>query len=105
MRVFFCLIFLITINDPYLPDMTLKEISKSLKGKVSKEERFFRCLITHLIQREGIQTLYNTKKFCNYLLSIGEQDGSEMFIFLKQRREEFLDNTEDIILKHLMVVK
>tara|TARA_B110000285_G_scaffold200487_1_gene234419 strand:- start:439 stop:696 length:258 start_codon:yes stop_codon:yes gene_type:complete len=85
--------------------MTLKEISKSLKGKVSKEERFFRCLITHLIQTEGIQSLYNMKKFCNYLISIGEQDGSEMFIFIKQRREEYLKSTEDIILKHLMVVK
>ena len=85
--------------------MTLREINKTLKGKVSKEERFFRCLITHLIQREGIQTFYNTKKFCQYLISIGEQDGSEMFIFLKHRREEFLNNTEDIILKHLMVVK
>jgi len=86
--------------------MTLKEISKSLKGEdIPVEERFFRCIITHLIKSQGIQTLYNTKKFCNYLISIGEQDGSEMFIFLKQRREEFLDNTEDIILKHLMVVK
>ena len=85
--------------------MTFKEINKILKGKVSKEERFFRCIITHLIKSQGIQTLYNTKKFCQYLISIGEQDGSEMFLFLKQRREEFLDNTEDIILKHLMVVK
>jgi len=85
--------------------MTLKEISKSLKGKVSKEERFFRCLITHLIQTEGIQSLYNMKKFCNYLILIGEKDGGEMFLFLKHRREEFLNNTEDIILKHLMVMK
>lgn len=84
--------------------MTLREINKRLKGKVDNEERFFRCIIGTLIQREGIQSLYNTKKFCNYLLSIGEQDGSEMFIFLKQRREEFLINTENIILKHLLVV-
>ena len=85
--------------------MTLKEINKILKGKeITAEERFFRCIITHLINTEGIQTLYNTKKFCNYLISIGEQDGSEMFIFLKQRREEFLDNTQDIILRHLLVV-
>ena len=85
--------------------MTLKEISKSLKGKVSKEERFFRCIIIRIIQREGIQTLYNTKKFCQYLISIGEQDGSEMFIFMKQRREEYIKSTEDVILKHLMVLK
>ena len=85
--------------------MTLKEINKILKGKVSKEERFFRCIITHLINTEGIQTLYNRKKFCNYLLSIGEQDGSEMFILLKNKREDFLKNTQDIILKYLMVVK
>ena len=85
--------------------MTLKEISKSLKGKVSKEERFFRSLMTHLIKTQGIQTLYNTKKFCQYLILIGEQDGSEMFLFLKNRRKEFLDNTESIILKHLMIVK
>ncbi len=85
--------------------MTLKEISKSLKGKVSKEERFFRCIIIRIIQREGIHTLYNTKKFCQYLILIGEKDGGEMFIFLKHRREEFLNNTEDIILKHLMVIK
>ena len=79
--------------------MTLKEISKSLTGKISKEERFFRCIIIRIIQREGIQTLYNTKKFCQYLISIGEGEGTEMFIFMKQRREEFLINTEDIILK------
>ena len=75
--------------------MTLREMSKSLKGKVSKEERFFRSLMMHLIKTQGIQTFYNTKKFCQYLISIGEQDGSEMFLFLKQRREEFLINTED----------
>ena len=84
--------------------MTMREINKRLKGKVDKEERFFRCIITHLIQREGIQTLYNTKKFCKYLISIGEKDGSEMFIFMKQRREEYLKSTEDIILRHLLVV-
>lgn len=85
--------------------MTLREINKRLKGKVDKEERFFRCIITHLIQREGIQTLYNTKKFCQYLMSIGEVDNSEMFILLKNKREEFLKNTQDIILRHLLVVK
>jgi hypothetical protein len=85
--------------------MTFKEINKSLKGKVSKEERFFRCIITHLIQTEGIQSLYNMKKFCNYLILIGEKDGGEMFILLKNKREDFLKNTQDIILKHLMVVK
>lgn len=84
--------------------MTLREINKRLKGKVDKEERFFRCIITHLIHTEGIQTLYNTKKFCKYLISIGEQDGSEMFILLKNKREEFLNNTQDIILRHLLVV-
>ena len=85
--------------------MTLREMNKTLKGKVSKEERFFRCIIIHLIETEGIQSLYNMKKFCNYLILIGEKDGSEMFNFLKQRREEFLDNTQDIILKQLMVVE
>ena len=86
--------------------MTLSEINRILKEKeITVEERYFRRLICNIIQTQGIQTFYNTKKFCNYLLSIGEQDGSEMFLFLKQRREEFLINTEDIILKHLMVVK
>ena len=86
--------------------MTLSEINRILKEKeISVEERYFRCLISNLIQtHQGIQTLYNTKKFCNYLLSI-EQDGSEMFLFLKNRRQEFLDNTQDIILKHLLVVE
>ena len=85
--------------------MTIKEINKRLKGKnITVEERFFRCVIGNLIQREGIQTLYNTKKFCQYLISIGEQDGSDMFIFMKQRREEFLNNTQDIILRQLLVV-
>ena len=83
----------------------MREINKRLMGKVDKEERFFRCLITHLIQTEGIQSLYNMKKFCNYLISIGEVDGSEMFIFLQQRREDFLDNTKDIILRQLLVVE
>ena len=86
--------------------MTIREINKILKEKkITAEERFFRCIITHLINTEGIQTLYNTKKFCQYLISIGEQDGSGMFFFMKQRREEYLKSTEDIILKHLMVVK
>ena len=86
--------------------MTLNQINKILKGKdISVEERYFRCLISNLIQTEGIQSLYNMKKFCNYLLSIGEQEGSEIFLFLKNRREEFLINTEDIILKHLLVVE
>jgi hypothetical protein len=97
---------LIVILDAYLPDKTLKEINKILKEKdIAVDKRFFRCIITQLIHTEGIKTLYNTKKFCQYLISIGEQDGSEMFLFLKQRREEFLINTEDIILKHLLVVK
>lgn len=86
--------------------MTFQEMNKILKGKVlSKEEKYFRCFIAHVIDSEGIQTLYNKKKFCEYLLLIGEKDGSEMFNFLKQRREEFLENTQDIILKQLMVVK
>ncbi len=86
--------------------MTLNEINKILKGKeITVDERYFRCLISNLIQTQGIQTLYNTKKFCEYLISTGEQDGSEIFIFLKKRRQEFLDNTEDIILKHLLVVE
>ena len=86
--------------------MTLNEINKILKGKeITVEERYFRCLICNIIQTRGIQTLYNTKKFCEYLISIGEVDGSEIFIFLKNRRELFLNNTEDIILKHLLVVE
>ena len=86
--------------------MTLNEINRILKEKeITVEERYFRCLISNLIQTRGIQTLYNTKKFCEYLISIGEVDGSEIFIFLKNRRQEFLDNTQDIILKHLLVVK
>ena len=86
--------------------MTLNQINKILKGKdISVEERYFRCLISNLIQTEGIQSLYNMKKFCNYLLSIGEQEGSEIFLFLKNRRQEFLDNTQDIILRQLLVVE
>lgn len=85
--------------------MTIKEINKRLIRKnITVEERYFRCLISNLIQTRGIQTLYNTKKFCNYLISIGEVDGSEIFIFLKNRRQEFLDNTQDIILRQLLVV-
>jgi len=85
--------------------MTFQEMNKILKGEVSKEENYFRCFIAHVIDSEGIQTLYNKKKFCEYLLLIGEKDGSIMFNFLKQRRDEFLENTQDIILKQLMVVK
>jgi len=85
--------------------MTFKEMNKILKGKVSKEEKYFRCFIAHVIDSEGMKTLYNKKMFCEYLLLIGEKDGGEMFNFLKQRRDEFLENTQDIILKQLMVVK
>ena len=86
--------------------MTFQEMNKILKGKVlSKEEKYFRCFIAHVIDSEGMKTLYNKKMFCEYLIIIGEKDGSEMFNFLKQRRDEFLENTQDIILKQLMVVK
>ena len=33
-----------------------------------------------------MNTLYNKKMFCDYLIIIGEKDGCEMFNFLKQRR-------------------
>ena len=59
--------------------MTFQELNKILKGKVSKEEKYFRCFIAHVIDNEGIHTLYNTKKFCEYLIIIGEKDGGEMF--------------------------
>ena len=86
--------------------MTLREINRILKEKeITVEERYFRCLICNLIQTQGVQTLYNTKKFYEYLISIGEQDDSEIFLFLKNRRQEFLDNTEDIILRQLLVVE
>ena len=85
--------------------MTFQELNKILKGKVSKEEKYFRSFIAHVIDSEGIQTLYNKKMFCDYLIIIGEKDGSDLFNFLKQRRDEFLENTQDIILKQLMVVK
>jgi hypothetical protein len=86
--------------------MTIKELNKRLKEKdITVEERFFRCLISNIIQTQGIQTLYNTKKFCEYLIMIGEVDGSEVFLFLKQRRQEFLDDTQDIILRQLLVVE
>jgi hypothetical protein len=85
--------------------MTLSEINRILKEKeITVEERYFRCLICNIIQTQGIQTLYNTKKFCEYLIMIGEVDGSEIFLFLKQRRQEFLDDTQDIILRQLLVV-
>jgi len=86
--------------------MTFQEMNKILLGKVlSKEEKYFRCFIAHVIDSEGMKTLYNKKMFCEYLLLIGEKDGGEMFNFLKQRRDEFLENTQYIILKQLMVVK
>jgi hypothetical protein len=89
-------------RGPYLPDHMnkVKEISRSLKGKVSSHERYFRVLITNLIVRGRGKILFDEQEFCNEMKLI-EGEG-EVYDFLIRRRNEFIRDIDHLILDELM---
>lgn len=80
---------------------TIREISKSLKGVVSPQERFFRLMVHYLITKGRSVLLYDEDKFKEYILTIEGED-SDMYKFMIQRRQEYMMNVEDILLRGLM---
>jgi hypothetical protein len=80
--------------------MTIREISKSLKGVVSSQERFFRVMVHYLITKGRSVLLYDEGKYKEYILTI-EGENTDMYKFLIQRRHEFMINVEDILLRGL----
>ena len=85
--------------------MTPIELSRSLIGKLSTEERYFRVIVSNLIKDRKFRILYREKIFSIYLIStMGEDQGSEMYLYLMRRRDEYMVTVEDIILKQLRVV-
>ena len=81
--------------------MTIREISKSLKGVVSPQERFVRVMVHYLITKGRSVLLYDEDKYKEYILTIEGED-SDMYKFLILRRHEFMMNVEDILLRGLM---
>jgi hypothetical protein len=85
--------------------MTPIELSRSLIGKVSTEERYFRIIVSNLIKDRKFRILYREKTFSIHIVeTMGEDQGSEQFNFLMRRRDEYMVTVEDIILKQLRVV-
>ena len=80
--------------------MTIREISKSLNGVVSSQERFFRLMVYYFITKGRSVLLYDEDKFKEYILTI-EGENTDMYKFLIQRRHEFMINVEDILLRGL----
>ncbi len=77
--------------------MTPIELSKSLIGKVSKQERYFRVIVSNLIKDRKFRILYREKTFSIHLISnMGEDQGSEMYLYLMRRRDEYMVTVEDI---------
>ncbi len=89
-------------RDLYLPDHMnkVKDISRLLKGKVSPKERYFRVLLTNLIVKGRVNIIYDEQEFCKEIKSI-EGEG-EVYDFLIKRRNEFMENIDDLLLGQLM---
>ena len=81
--------------------MNIKDFSKSLFGKVSPQEKFFRVLVYYFITKGRSVVLYDENKFKEYILTIEVED-TDMYKFLILRRHEFMINVEDILLRGLM---
>ena len=81
--------------------MNIKDISKSLKGVVSPQERFFRVMVHYFITKGRSVLLYDEDKFKEYIMTIEGED-SDMYKFMIQRRQEYMMNVEDILLRGLM---
>lgn len=80
---------------------TIRDISKSLKGVVSPQERFFRVMVHYLITKSKSDLLYDEDKYKEYILTIEGED-TDMYKFLILRRQEYMSNVEDILLRGLM---
>jgi hypothetical protein len=80
--------------------MNIKDFSKSLFGKVSPQERFFRVMVHYLITKGRSVLLYDEDKFKEYILTIEGED-TDMYKFMIQRRQEYMCNVEDIVLRGL----
>ena len=93
-------------RDLYIPDHMnkVKDISRLLKGKVSPKERYFRVILTNLIVTGRGNIIYDEQEFCKEIKLI-EGDGGEVYDFLIKRRNEFMENIDDLLLRQLLVVK
>jgi hypothetical protein len=78
----------------------VRDFSKSLLGKVSPQEKFFRVLVYYFITKGRGVILYDEDRFKEYLLSIEVED-TDMYKFLIQRRHEFMSNVEDLVVGRL----
>lgn len=78
----------------------VQDISRLLKGQVSPMERYFRVILSNLIVTGRGHMIYNEQEFCEEIKLI-EGEG-EMYDFLIQRRNEFMENIDDILLGQLM---
>jgi hypothetical protein len=86
--------------------MTPIELSRSLIGKVSKQERYFRVIVSNLIKDRSLRILYREKTFSIYLTSImSEDEGSEMYLYLMKRRDEYMVTVERLIMNQLQVIQ
>jgi hypothetical protein len=81
--------------------MNIKDFSKSLLGKVSPQEKFFRVLVYYFITKGRSVILYDEDRFKEYLLSIEVED-TDMYKFLILRRHEFMMNVEDLVVGRLI---
>jgi hypothetical protein len=86
--------------------MTPIELSKSLIGKVSKQERYFRIIVSNLIKDRNLRILYREKTFSIHLISnMGEDEGSDMYLYLMKRRDEYMITVERLIMNQLQVIQ
>jgi len=84
--------------------MTPIELSRSLIGQVSKQERYFRVIVSNLIKDRSLKILYREKTFSVYLISMmGEDQGSDMYLYLMKRRDEYMITVERLIMNQLQV--
>ena len=78
----------------------VQEISRLLKDKVSPMERYFRVILIRLIVTGKGHVIYIEQEFSKEIKSI-EGEG-EMYDFLIKRRNEFMENIDDLLLGQLM---
>lgn len=82
----------------------LRELVKNLKG-LEPRERYFRVLVSYLIKTGDIKLLYREYTFSRYLISMGEDEGSEIYLYLMKRRDEYMVTVERLIMNQLQVIQ
>lgn len=82
----------------------LRELVKNLKG-LEPRERYFRVLVSYLIKTGDIKLLYREYTFSRYLISMGEDEGSDMYLYLMKRRDEYMVTVERLIMNQLQVIQ